>query len=80
MLWKKERPEITYDGQHPIAVSPSFSMLQIILLAFAAVVAAAEFVTPLMRSTLHVGRYPEGQACPGEYIYIGRYEDQFPVS
>jgi hypothetical protein len=38
------------------------------LLAFAAVAVVAEFGTPLMRSTVHLGKYPEGQASPGEYI------------
>lgn len=61
-----------------MAVSPSFNMLQITLLAFAAVVAAADSVAPLMRSMVHVGKYPEGQASPGEYI--GGCEVHFPVS
>jgi hypothetical protein len=78
ILEKKRRAHITHDGQQPMAVSPSFSMLHIILSAFVAVVVVTEFVTPSMRSIVHVGEYPGGQARPREYI--GGCEAHFPMS
>lgn len=63
---QRAKMDHTYDGQQPIAVSPSFSMLHIELYAAAIVFVVARLERPPPRSTVHRGKYPEGQASPGE--------------